>query len=43
MTVLLRRFSHTATQAGLHRQHYGSQKRVKDVQKAGVVMLLCDL
>lgn len=46
MITLLRSLSHTTTQPFQHRQHqqqYGSQKLVGDVQKAGVVVHLCDL
>lgn len=46
MITLLRSLSHATTQPWQHRQHlqqYASQKLVGDVQKGGVVMLLCDL
>lgn len=49
MITLLRSLSHTATQPWQHRQHrqyrqqYESQKLVGDVQKAGMVVHLCDL
>lgn len=49
MITLLRSLSHATTQPWQHLQHlqhlqqYASQKLVGDMQKGGVVMLLCDL